>query len=673
MSINPILFCLLVLTILFSSCHENRTEVPIKITRSNLINTTGFGDPMALFDEQDTTIIPKTLWETSQVQSHWPGTLIIDLGRKHKITGLVYFDGEKRLPHANTYLVNRGQVAISAGQPFEWDEPLVSDINNIEKWIKVDFVAETRYLRVQKISAVQYVGKGGYSENCDVALNEMILHGYPLEEEQDAAKPSYTSKVIQPPTADKFIGMNSYLWTPDEVHEAVGIAREYRLWKVNGVLKESIPISWEPIVDGSGGSEYNKNVGKDPDAYYAKMNQMGVDIVPCIHRHIDEKNNKLNKPNFDQDPLDPRSYSLMADYSFQYVARYGSQKVDERLLRTTEASPKKTGLGYIRYFENWNEGDRYWGGDPRGYFSPYEFAAFCSASYDGHRGEMGEGYGVKSADPGCKLVMGGLAILGVGYVKAMKLWADKYRGGSFPADVLNFHHYNNTLGRQHAKVKAYGISPEADHFKERMQEVVQWRNEHLPGKEVWVSEFGWDTDEGTFVSATGHEGYPDQVDYFELQAIWLVRGYLAGMAAGVDRMMMFLANDIDREGVYMSSGFFDLENNYKPSWYYVRTLRTALTQMRFQQEVVSTHEKVWIYAFKNSENGSGAYVVWCPTSDGTTVQNYQLQLTENTGSATLISLRDKEKNGVSKPLDIMGGKIEIDVSERPVIILVDRL
>src|SRR5690606_18787840 len=184
---------------------------------------------------------------------------------------------------------------------------------------------------------------------------------------------------------------------------------------------------------------------------------------------------------------DPFSYELISDYSFQFVARYGHNEVADNLLRTTEASPKKSGLGLIRYFENWNEPNGWWG-NPTEHFTPYQFAAFCSASYDGHLNQMGEGFGVKNADPNIKFVFGGLAELSLSYVQAMKLWSDQYRSGSFPADVINLHHYCNTVGKQHGEADAYGISPEEDQLKAKLEKVVAWRDRHLPGKELWLSE-----------------------------------------------------------------------------------------------------------------------------------------------------------------------------------------
>ena len=57
----------------------------------------------------------------------------------------------------------------------------------------------------------------------------------------------------------------------------------------------------------------------------------------------------------------------------------------------------------------------------------------------------------------------------------------------------------------------------------------------------------------------------------------------------------------------------------KASWYYVHTLRDRLTGMRFAGEQPSGNTDVRVYRFKSAAVAGGAYVVWRPTSDGSTL------------------------------------------------------
>lgn len=652
------------LLFLWPSCSQPQPAI-IRITEDMVIDESGSGVFMNWFDEQDLNGIPKTRWETYGMTSYWPAGLVIDFQRKYKIESIWIFDAE------GSHRVKGGTLQISSGEPFKWDNDSLSvRLQNKGEWIKTDCSFETRFLRIQKHATLVHEEEGYFPENYDLAVTEVILVGYPLDD---------TPYIVERPAfvpfnvpMDQFIGMNSYINTPDKVHEAVGNVREYRPWRWNGVTDLNTPISWDPIPGLN--NPYHPTDGSS-DNYYKKMLDMGIECMPCIHRHVDEENYHEYIPDFGGDPADPASYKIMADYSFQFVARYGHHKVPEQMLRTTEPSPKKSGLGYIRYFENWNEGNRWWG-NPKGHFTPYQFAAFCSASYDGHMGELGSGMGVKAADPNIRFSFGGLAELSLSYIQAMKLWSDHYRNGSFPADVINVHHYCNTMGKQHSRQDAYGISPEQDGLKEKLEKLVCWRNNNLPGVELWLTEFGWDTDEKTYQSAAfGHKLYPEKITMNEIQGQWLVRAFLIGSAAGFERLQMFLANDLRNypHGVYGSCGFITIDNEFKPSWYYVKTLKTALTGMLFHDEFDSGNDDVWIYRYRHPETGKGAYVLWCPTADGTVINNYKLRLNNSTQTASLISLLDKMETGSKEELTIENRFVTVNVSERPVIVLVDKI
>lgn len=645
------------------SCSQPEPQI-IPISEDMVVDESGSGVFMNWFDEQDLNGTPQTRWNTYGMQTFWPAGLVIDLQRKYRVESVWIYDA------AGSHRVKGGWLRISSGEPFCWGDSLLVNLQSEGKWIKVDCPYETRFIQIQKNATLIHEEEGYFPENYDLAVNEVVLMGYPLEEMPQAKKQSGFVPFNIP--MDQYIGMNSYINTPDKVHEAVGNVREYRAWGWNGVTDLSTPISWDPVPGL--GNKHHPSDGNS-DAYYKKMLEMGIECIPCVHRHVDEKNQRECIPSFGGDPSDPASYKIMADYSFQFVARYGHTKVSDHLLRTTEAPPKKTGMGLIRYYENWNEGNRWWD-NPAGHFTPYQFAAYCSASYDGHMGEMGPGFGVKAADPTIKFSFGGLAELSLSYIQAMKLWSDHYRNGSFPADVINVHHYCNTRGKQHSKEDAYGISPEADHMKEKLEKLVHWRNEHLPHVELWLTEFGWDTDETTYQSAAfGHKLYPGKIMMDEIQGQWLVRAFLIGSAAGFERLQMFLANDLRNypHGVYGSCGFITIDDEFKPSWYYVKTLKTALTGMLFYDEYPSGNETVWIYRYCHPETGKGAYVLWCPTSDGTTADKYKLRLSNNPVSVTQISLMDKMEFGQKTALSVDKQTVTVDVSERPVIILVDKI
>ncbi|HZG57045.1 hypothetical protein, partial [Paenibacillus sp.] len=299
------------------------------------------------------------------------------------------------------------------------------------------------------------------------------------------------------------------------------------------------------------------------------------------------------------------------------------------------------------------------------YFTPFEYAAMASANYDGHQGAMGSSVGLKNADPNAKMVMGGLAGINVEYMRGIKLWADLYRDGDVPFDVINVHHYSrNSAGTS-------GISPEADGLKDRLEEMVEFRNRYMPGKEIWISEFGYDTNQGSVQKAPAIGSFSGE----EVQGQWLVRSYLAIAAAGVDRAQMYMMRDVDGGyGLYASSGLTSsMATGWIPkrSWYYVYTMRNVLGETKFLGEQASGNANVMIYKFKNANDDSGVYAVWAPTSNQTSVNGYTLTLAGNPTAATLVEMAAGDTDGVSTALSINNNTVIVNVSERPVFIEVD--
>ncbi|MCH5597915.1 hypothetical protein [Niabella ginsengisoli] len=334
-------------------------------------------------------------------------------------------------------------------------------------------------------------------------------------------------------TMDQFIGANAFIDDPIDKLKAVGFIREYHNW------------NWD---EGDGAPTYpgfpNNQIQFAPsypgwsfDEFYTNLSKEGVNVSPCIQGGVNWLQGSTNFPAQNK-PIDapglsttaPTSYHTKAFHMYQFAARYGSVKIDEKLLALASNQEKRSGLGLIKYMEDWNEQDKTWEGKDA-YFSPEEYAAMASADYDGHVGTMnkyGKKYGIKNADSSMKLVMGGLASFDINYIKKMKLWFEANRSDKkFAADALNFHVYAFKDG-----VSWQGggpaVSPEAAGFKRMLTEIVKYRNENLPGTEVWVSEFGWDTNPESVLSPPKIES----MDVYEIQAIWLVRAYLEFAAAG---------------------------------------------------------------------------------------------------------------------------------------------
>lgn len=477
-------------------------------------------------------------------------------------------------------------------------------------------------------------------------------------------------------TMDQFIGANGFIDDPIEKIKAVGFLREYHNW------------GWDEGNWESGYQSYpNSHMAWAPskpgwsfDDFYSALNKENIMVSPCIQGAASWLNAGNNFP-FNNKPIDaagmstsdPNSYHKKAHHLFQFVARYGSVKVDASKLTLAPGQPVKSGLGVIKYIEDWNEQDKSWQGKDA-QFSPEEYAAMASADYDGHCNTLTGGngtFGAKNADPNIKYVMGGLVDLDLDYVKRMKIWFEANRKDKkFATDVINFHVYawkdgNSWQGGGPA------VSPEAALFRQRAEEITSYRDKNLPNVEVWISEFGWDTNPKSplCVPAIG------SFDLQEVQGMWLVRAYLAFAAAGVDRAQMFSLRDGDPNDAtwFSSSGLIGPKGNFSPkkSWYYVYTMKTLLANMKFIGEQKSENSDVLIYKFKNLKTSEGIYVAWAKTSKGNSFNNIPINLGPNAKTVVQTNLTDGRIDGSGSNLTILNNKVLVNVSEKPIFVKTD--
>jgi hypothetical protein len=458
-------------------------------------------------------------------------------------------------------------------------------------------------------------------------------------------------------TMDEFIGINSFNDVPNEVNAVAGILREYHPWAWDA--STSGEYKWNPSYAG-GVLPWNF------DAWYTGLKNLTppVAVSPVLMNDIHGGTTKPIASGFKG--TDPSAYLAHARYFYQFAARYGSTSLPDANLILAPDQPRLSGLGLVSYIEDWNEPDKGFG-DLSSNFSPEEYAAMASVDYDGHCGKLGTDVGVRNADPNMRIAIGGIAD-GVDkyyyFLDGVRLWSNAHRAGSLPFDVINFHHYSTT--------GATGKSPEADNLIEQLQRVTRWRDQYAPDKEVWYSEFGWDTHPASPYAARAIAPYTIE----QVQGQWIVRAYLLTRAAGVDRAFQFMVRDTNPKdkGQFNTSGLTGPKPDYvpKPAWYYVYTLKNVLTGTVFIGEQPSGNPGVMVYLFENQATGRSVYVVWSPTADGTLIPGYSLSLNGSPASLELVRLSDTSITGIETSLSAQAGVALIDVSESPVFVVVKK-
>ncbi|MEG1886542.1 MAG: fibronectin type III domain-containing protein, partial [Oscillospiraceae bacterium] len=332
-----------------------------------------------------------------------------------------------------------------------------------------------------------------------------------------------------------------------------------------------------------------------------------------------------------------------ADAMYQYAARWGSTKVPDENLKLAKNQKKQSGMNLITTIEDWNEQDATWL-MRRAYFTPFEYAAMCSADYDGHCGTMGKTVGAKNADPNIDFAMSGLAGCGTQYIHAMNFWF-KYnrKDGKFAADTLNFHIYANSSGStQYQTGETEGMCFEKTTVPSTLQSVMNYRDAYLPDKKVMISEFGWDTNIESPQGVREFGSLTAQI----VQAQWMMRAYMINFSLGIDESQMYMLRDVGTgNGKYATCGLVTQKpqtekevQTRKTSWYYLYAMKNALKDMKFVKRVDMGDPDLWVFQFQNSA-GNKAYAVWSGTQEDRKLPKVTIPL-EGGNQYTMVEMKN---------------------------------
>ena len=659
----------------------------------------------------------------------------------------VAYDAE---PYTPTKLVKE----ITDGFNYQMVEPYAFNKVNVDK--------ETRYVQVQF--------KDGE------APSEVLVYGYALGEDEEMLIQDVEHKL---PTVGELMGQCGFVAGGGGNCTIEQLACSY-------VIREYHNVGWSYSLGSFPGKAANfKNtvVGNFDEAYRV-YSEAGFLVIPCLQwneqsapsRVYDEFEGKLSTEvaSWEEKYL-PENYAAYADLIYQYSARYGSSKMGylvENMIAHSDAVPGATaGRGQIQWIELGNEPN---GEDAAG-ATPYQLAALTSAAYDGHQrtllshvfnpNSFSYPFGGKNADPDIKLAIAGLAGIQDRYIMSMTYWMRANRtDGSIAMDAFNVHTYFGKYFTMNDQTIIVGVSPEEFGLVDAMSRLVEFRDKYYPDVEVWLTEFGWDTNQSYETMTSAHaydtkdlngDGLISEYEMVmrsrEIQGMWLVRAYILLASCGVDKATMYMCEDaaddeVGAIGKYGTCGiwatartaetryqiydakfeelqedgktwkvtleaevykvvtieydesyneteivkYYRTDNNElfpevedtskqsrsfaskmeaKDGYYYMYTLQNALGNMSFVKEIDSGNEDVWVYEFADGK-GQVGYAVWCPTSNGTVVENYQLVI--DGSEATLIECDSKNKDidGVHTSLEIVDNTVSITVSENPVYVIV---
>ncbi len=432
------------------------------------------------------------------------------------------------------------------------------------------------------------------------------------------------------------LGMNGFEW--DFVNPAVNSRKiaEEKYAAIKNFSGFRHYLDWERIEDREGKYTFNPchYGGWDFDMMYERCKRDSIEVLACI-KNLPKwmmKTYPVGLGKVDNAPLkfgssrqEPSSYSALSKAVFQYAARYGSNnavpvsliKVDTKARWNGDpANTIKRGLGYVKYMECGNEMDKWWRG-AEGFMNCYDYTVLLSAFYDGHKGSLGPDAGVKKADPNMQVVIGGLAFSDPSYVRGMIEWCRQHRGLRLDGtvdicwDVINYHHYSNDAAQSQSGSSVRGAAPELGGASTTAANFVNFSNKYANGMPVWITELGFDLNQGSPQKAVSIGGQSIE----QTQANWILRSALVDLREGISRIFFYELKDfnISSSTKFASMGLTDSLHNRKLAMDYLYQVNGLIGKYHFKKTL---QQSPAVDEYENK--GAKVFAVWMPDEKGNT-------------------------------------------------------
>jgi serine/threonine-protein kinase ATR len=200
-------------------------------------------------------------------------------------------------------------------------------------------------------------------------------------------------------------------------------------------------------------------------------------------------------------------------------------------------------------------------------------------------------------------------------------------------------------------------------FVATVTEALAWRDAHAKGKDVWVTEFGYDAT--TKPNAKSGDFVKWQGSTEEQQAMWNVRSFLLLARLGVDRAHLFFFNDDDAAQVHGSSG---ITRKFvpKPAFHALAWLQKSLGDYRFSRVEREDAGECYAYEFTHATDPKKrVWAVWRTTGEPRVVRLLHDPL--KVERAELMPLVAGAAEKVDYKLEIEG-YFSVEAKERPTLL-----
>ncbi len=367
------------------------------------------------------------------------------------------------------------------------------------------------------------------------------------------------------------------------------------------------------------------------DEYFGTAKSLGMNGLGYLFMSPRYASTCPPELNFKHDaaypPKDPEDYYF---YVNQVVARYGTVKHSPSDLVSED---KQSAMNLVQAYEIWNEpnlNDPSWGHWIGTLDQYYEFMR--PAIDAGHR-----------ADPKALMFNGGYAGIELGLINTLATYT--YKDGTHPCDHLDglsVHTYTGAIAPELSKVdtnlhRGSNAVSGTPHL-ENLMRLDDWRNVHMKGKPIWMTETGYDTGGKRAVSMRNHAAYT-------------VRNTLMMLGAGIEQVMIYREAG-DGNSLYAASGMLTSQGQPRAAFFTLATLIRQITGSGALYKLHHDNEDIWLYAW--TRDGKPTLAAWSTSDKGT--------LNLNLGQATMTDAFGFEQS-VSQTHDIQLRGLPIYLSE----------
>ncbi len=234
-------------------------------------------------------------------------------------------------------------------------------------------------------------------------------------------------------------------------------------------------------------------------------------------------------------------------------------------------------------------------------------------------------------------------------------------------DILNIHTYA-MLEPWPTWRRSYPEDARLESFTGDVERLIAWRDQHAPDKQIWITEFGWDSSTQTPAPSGDFAKWIGNTDLEQAQ--WLVRSFFLFATMDIDRAYIYFFNDEDTPQFHGASG---LTRNFvpKPSFHAVAQLYRLLGDYRFSRVVHEHANEAAVYEFVHGTDANQVvWVAWSPTgvqrqaSLAIPLEGLQWQQAE--------AMATSEVAAPVPSIQVDDARLRLEISESPIYLMLKR-